>query len=212
MPNPFLRKLDALGPLSDGDGQALERAVATTRRVDANRDLVRTDERPSECALVLQGLACGRRVLEDGERQITSFKLPGDLCGLGSFLPGAADHAVGTLTLYMVAVLSPETLADWTEKRPGIARALWRGTLVDAAVSQAWLCNLNHRTARGRVAHLLCEVLLRLEAVGAGEGVPGVLPLKQAEISDALGLSIVHVTRTLQQLQAEHLVGTGGGG
>lgn len=189
----------------------MERAVATTRRVDDNHDLVRAGERPSGCTLVLQGLACGYRVLDGGERQITSFKFPGDLCGLGSLLLGAADHAVGTLMPCTVASLSSETLADWTESRPGIVRALWRGTLVDAAVSQAWLCNLSRRTARARVAHLLCEVLLRLEAVGAGEDASSVLPLMRAEIGDALGLSVVHVTRTLQQLRAERLIEAGDG-
>ena len=68
---------------------------------------------------------------------------------------------------------------------------------MDAAVSQVWLCNLGRRTARERVAHLLCELLLRLEAVGAGEGAPVVLPPMGTEIGDALGLSVVHVTRTL---------------
>lgn len=211
MPNPFVRKLDALGPLSDRDKKLLQQAVVATRWVDANHDLVRKGECLSGCKLILQGVACGYRILEDGQRQITSFKLPGDLCGLGGFLIGKADHSVGTLAPCMVVAVPPETLANWVKSQPGIARALWRGTLVDAAVSQTWLCNLGRRTARERIAHLLCEVLLRLEAVGPAEGAPVVLPFMQAEIGDALGLPIVHVTRTLQQLRAERLIEIDGG-
>ena len=85
-------------------------------------------------------------------------------------------------------------------------RALWRGTLVDAAVSQAWLLNIGRRAARGRIAHMLCEVLRRLQAVGlAGEG-GGTLPIPPAEIADALGLSVVHVNRTLRRLHGEGLI------
>lgn len=211
MPNPFVRRLDALGPLSDQDKRLLDQAVVATQWVDANHDLVREGERPSGCKLMLRGVACGYRILEGGQRQITSFKLPGDLCGLEGFLMGRADQAIGTLVPCMVAVVPPGTLADWTEGQPGIARALWRGTLVDAAVSQTWLGNLDSRTARGRVAHLLCELLLRLEAVGAGKGAPAVLQLTQPEIGDALGLSVVHVARTLQRMRIERLVETGGG-
>jgi len=206
MPNPLIRKLEAFGPLPDWDKWALEQATGQTRWIDAGRDLVHKGDRPMECHLILRGFAYRHRTLEDGQRQIMSFEIPGDLCDLHGFLLGQADHAVATLTPCKVATLPREVLADWMEGWPAIARALWRGTLVDAAVSQVWLCNISRRTARGRIAHLLCEVLRRLQAVGLAEEGGGTLPIPPAEIADALGLSVVHVNRTLWRLHGEGLI------
>ena len=205
MPNPLIRKLEAFGPLPDSDKRALEQATGQTRWIDAGRDLVCKGDRPMECRLILRGVAYRHRTLEDGQRQIMGFEIPGDLCDLHGFLLGQADHAVATLTLCKVATLPREALAGWMEGRPAIARALWHGTLVDAAVSQVWLCNIGRRTARGRIAHLLCEVLRRLQAVGLAED-GGTLPIPPAEIADALGLSVVHVNRTLWRLHGEGLI------
>ena len=202
----FIRKLEAFGPLPDGDKRALEQAVGRTRRVGAGRALVREGDRPTECQLILQGFAYRHRTLDDGQRQIMSFEIPGDLCDLHGFLLGRADHAVATLTPCKVATLPHAVLAGWLEARPAIARALWRGTLVDAAVFQTWLLNIGRRTARGRTAHMLCEVLRRLQAVGLAEENGGTLPIPPAEIADALGLSVVHVNRTLLHLQGEGLI------
>ncbi len=206
MPTPFIRKLEAFGPLPERDKRALEQAVGRTRQVGAGRALVREGDRPMECQLILQGFAYRHRTLEDGQRQIMSFEIPGDLCDLHGFLLGTADHAVATLTPCKVAMLPHEVLADWMEGRPAIARALWRGTLVDAAISQVWMLGIARRTARGRVAHMLCEVLRRLEAVGLAGDDGSTLPIPPAEIADALGLSVVHVNRTLRHLHGEGLV------
>lgn len=206
MSTPFLRKLETFGPLPDQDKRVLEQAMGRTRRVGAGRALVREGDRPTECQLILQGFAYRHRTLEGGQRQIISFEIPGDLCDLHGLLLGKADHAVATLTPCTVATLPHEVLADWLEARPAVARALWRGTLVDAAVSQAWLLNIGRRTARGRIAHMLCEVLRRLQAVGLAGNGGGTLPIPPAEIADALGLSIVHVNRTLRHLHGEGLI------
>ncbi len=211
MLTPFIRKLEAFGPLPDRDKRALTQALGRTRQVGAGRALVREGDHPAECQLILQGFAYRHRTLRDGQRQIVSFEIPGDLCGLHGLLLGQADHAVTTLTLCNVAMLPREVLTDWVETRPAFARALWRGTLVDAAVSQAWLLNVSRRTARGRIAHLLCEMLRRLQAVGLAEEGGCTLPIPPAEIADALGLSVVHVNRTLRGLRAAGLVTPDGG-
>jgi len=211
MPAPFIRKLEAFGPLPAGDKQAVKRAMKRTRQVGAGRDLVREGGRPTDCQVILQGFAYRHRTLEDGQRQIVSFEIPGDLCDLHGFLLGQADHGIATLTPCRVATLPREVLAEWVERRPAVAQALWRGTLVDAAVSRTWLLNIGRGTARGRIAHMLCEVLLRLDAVGLAEDGGCALPIPPAEIADALGLSVVHVSRALQGLHREGLVRPGDG-
>ena len=206
MLTPFIRKLEAFGPLPNEDKWALRRATERTRRVGAGRNLVLVGDRLTECHLILKGFAYRYRTLGDGQRQIISFEVPGDLCDLHGFLLGKADHAVSTLTPCEVATLPREVLTEWVENRPAVAQALWRGTLVDAAVSRAWMLNIARCTVRGRIAYLLCEVLGRLQAVGLTEDDGCTLPVPPAEIADALGLSVVHVNRTLQSLRAEGLV------
>lgn len=211
MPIPFISKLEAFGPLPDADKRALERATGHTQQVGTGRDLVREGDRPTECQLIVQGFAYRHRTLDDGRRQIMSFEIPGDLCDLHGFLLGQADHGIATLTPCRVATLPHEVLADWVESRPAVAQALWRGTLVDAAVSRTWLLNIGRRTARGRIAHMLCEVLRRLQAVGLARDGGCTLPIPPAEIADALGLSVVHVNRALQELHREGLITPGNG-
>ncbi len=211
MPTPFIRKLEAFGPLPDRDKRALEQAAERTRRVGAGRDLVREGDRPKESQLILQGFAYRHRTLGDEHRQIMSFEIPGDLCDLHGFLMGRADHGITTLTPCRVATLPHDVLMGWFEERPIVGHALWRGMLVDAAISRTWLLNIGRRTARGRIAHMLCEVLRRLQAVGLAEDGGGTLPIPSAEIADALGLSVVHVRRALQDLHREGLVTPGDG-
>ena len=84
-----------------------------------------------------------------------------------------------------------------------IGRALWWATLVDEATLREWLVNIGARTAEQRIAHLLCEMLLRLRSVGLTNGDAYELPLTQVEIADTMGLSNVHANRMLQRLRKE---------
>lgn len=211
MLDPFIRKLEALAPLSDEDKRALEQVLGSTRRVDANRDLVREGDRPADCQLIVAGFACRHRTLEDGRRQIMSFEIAGDLCDLHGLLLGEADYSVTTLTPCTVVPVPRRTLLEWTGGRPAISRALWRTTLVDAAISREWVVNVGRRTAYQRTAHLLCEMVQRLRSAGLANGHACELPLTQVELADALGLTAVHVNRSLQQLRGEGLIGFGGG-
>jgi CRP-like cAMP-binding protein len=116
------------------------------------------------------------------------------------------DHGVLTLTNCTVAQIPREALLEMTEKHPRIVRALWWTTIVDEAIVREWVANVGRRTASQRIAHLFCELLTRLKAVGLAEDDPFEFPLTQAELADATGLSTVHVNRTLQELRASGLI------
>ncbi len=90
------------------------------------------------------------------------------------------------------------------------ASAFWRETLIDAAIFRSWMLSLGQREAYSRVAQLLCELLVRLKAVGLAHDHACDLPITQAELGDALGISTVHVNRILQQLRAKGLIETKG--
>jgi CRP-like cAMP-binding protein len=211
MPHSLIRHLEQFGPLTEAEKQALEEAATRVRVFGPDQDLVSDGDRPTDCNLILSGFACTYKLLPDGRRQIMSFQIPGDICDLQGFFLGEMDHAIGTLTAGTVAIIPHEELLDLTETYPRIARALSQSTLVDAAIFREWMVGLGRRSAYARVAHLLCEMGLRLQAVGLSQNGCYDLPVTQAELADALGLTGVHINRTLQQLRHEGLIILRGG-
>jgi CRP-like cAMP-binding protein len=206
MPHPVIRKIEQFASLSDEEARALERAIGPARDIGADQDIVRDGDRPSGCSAILEGFACRYKLLEDGRRQIMSFHIPGDIVDLHSFLLQEMDHSIGTLTPCRVAAIPHAALLDIVETYPRIARALWRDTLIDAAVFREWMVGIGRRSSYARIAHLLCEMFVRLKAIGLAEADRCEFPVTQTELGDALGLSLVHVNRTLQQLRGDGLI------
>ncbi len=143
----------------------------------------------------------------DGKRQIFSFHIPGDIYDAQSFLLDEMDHSVATLTPCKVAVISHMAMKDLTETYPRIGRAIWKETLADAAIFREWMASIGRRLAYPRIAHLMCELVTKRYAVGLSNGHTRIdWPLTQAELGDALGLSTVHVNRTLKELRDDGLI------
>lgn len=206
MDNRLVRKLERYAKLSADDRAALDELVRqNVRRLRAREDIIREGERPTHISLILQGWACRYKVLEDGRRQIISFFLPGDLCDLNVFVLRQMDHSIGAITPLAYAEVRREAF-DSVADRPRVIQAMWWDSLVMAAVQREWTVNLGQRTAFERVAHLLCELFIRLRAVGLTHGSRCELPVTQAELADAIGLTPVHVNRTLQELRAQGLI------
>ena len=201
----LIRKLEQFGKLSSNERQILENLPIAVRQVGADQDLERDGQRSSHCLLLLSGMVCRYRTMQDGQRQIMSFHFPGDILDLSGLLLGRLDHGIGTLTPVEVAPIAHTTLLGWIEQHPGLGRLLWQDTLVDAAVFREWVINIGRRSALARTAHLLCEVATRLQAVGL-EGQAFGLPLTAVDLADSTGLSVVHVNRVLQELRAKKLV------
>jgi CRP-like cAMP-binding protein len=207
MDNPFTRKLEHFAKLSLEDRRTLAEVVGErVRHLGPREDVVREGAKPRNVNLFLEGWACRYKTLEDGRRQITSFFLPGDLCDLNVFILREMDHSIGTITPVKLAEISRERLSDITARHPRITQALWWETLVDAATQREWTLNVGQRSALERMAHLICELFLRLRCVGLTTDHSCELPVTQAELADATGLSTVHVNRTLKQLRGEGLI------
>jgi CRP-like cAMP-binding protein len=97
-------------------------------------------------------------------------------------------------------------MRDLCKAQPRLAAAFWRETLIDASIFREWVTNVGRRNAYARLAHVLCELLVRLRAVGLAEDDACELPMTQGEIGDATGISTVHVNRTLQELRGDGLI------
>jgi CRP-like cAMP-binding protein len=206
LPNPFVRKLESFTALSEADRALLERISAETRLVAPQTDLVREGDKPDGVFLIMEGMACRHKHRENGARQIMAYLLPGDLCDLDVALLDRMDHTITTLSACRVVRIAPETIADILQHHPQIARALRMSTLVDEATLREWLVNVGCRSALERMAHLFCELLVRLQVLGLVSEDSYALPLTQGELADTTGLSNVHVNRTLQELRRRGLI------
>lgn len=204
----LIRKLEHYTRLSADDKQALERAASErVRQFGPREDLIREGDEPRHLNLILEGFACRYKVLEDGRRSITNFLVPGDLCDLRMFILKQMDHSIGTITPARIAEVPRDVFLDLTDAASTrLGRALWWNSLVEEAVAREWVVNLGQRDAIERMAHLLCELFIRLRCIGLTQGDSCELPTTQAELADALGLSVVHTNRVLQDLRGQGLV------
>ncbi|MCJ2138641.1 Crp/Fnr family transcriptional regulator [Methylobacterium sp. E-066] len=206
MQQALTRKLESFEPLSDQARWALNGLVLKVRQVDARQDLIQEGDKPDNVLLILDGFACRYKVLPDGQRQIMALLVPGDFCDLNVFILDEMDHSIGTISTCQVVDIPRRAIDEITVHHPSIARAFWWCSLVDGAVLREWLVNMGGRSPVQRIAHLLCELLMRLEAVGRVTDNSYAFPLTQTEIADTMGLSDVHVNRTLRELRALGLI------
>ncbi|WP_262269979.1 Crp/Fnr family transcriptional regulator [Microvirga yunnanensis] len=204
--NLLIRKLSNYIMLPEADERTLEGLSQTPTHIAAHTDLIREDAPPDGVYLILSGWACRYKTLPDGERQIMAYFIPGDLCDQRIFVLKRMDHSISTLTPAKVAVIPAETMIDLTECHPRIARALWWSTLVDEAITREWVVNVGQRKAFERVAHLICEMFVRVRAVGLAEDLSFEFPVTQTDLADTVGLTLVHTNRMLQELRAEGLI------
>jgi CRP-like cAMP-binding protein len=204
--NSLIRKLESIFDLSEDERRSLENLPMRVTAINADQDIVREGDRPSRCGLLLSGFACTYKVTAQGKRQIVSFNIPGDISDLQSLHLKVLDSSISTMSPCRVGFITHEALRDLCIRHPRIAAALWRGTLIDAAVFREWVVNVGRREGTSRVAHVLCELLVRLRAVGLVEDHACDLPITQTEFADAVGFTTVHVNRILQQLRNDGLI------
>lgn len=202
----LIRRLESFAPLDDEDKTALLGAPFQTRQLGPREDLVREDGPPSGVALVLEGLAYRYKLLAGGRRQILAWLIPGDMCDTHADILRRVDYAIAAFTPTRVAIYASDTLNGLGRRRPRVRHALRVSELAQQAVGREWMVNLGQRTAVERAAHLLCEFHHRLISVGLAGVDRFILPVTQSELGDTLGLSTVHVNRTLQELRREGLI------
>lgn len=206
MTNVLVWRLEGFAELSEDDRKAIELLCAETRTVRSGGDLIREGDQPDKVFLLLKGWGYRYKLLRDGRRQILAYLIPGDLCDLHILVLKKMDHGIGLLGRAEVAAVAPHKMVELMERHPRIARALWAAMLADEAVLREWLVNIGQRDAYEGISHLFYEIWLRMRAVGLAESDRFSLPLTQAELGDTMGLTPVHVNRTLQRLRAEGLI------
>jgi CRP-like cAMP-binding protein len=208
--NPMIRRIESVFTLTDDERQALKNLPMQLAVIRENQDLVREGDCPSRSCLILSGFTATYKVTKEGKRQIVTFGIAGDIPDLQSLHLKVLDCSIGTLTPCRVGFITHEDLHDICTRYPRIAAAFWRETLIEGAIFREWVMNVGRREAYHRVAHLFCEMLVRLRAVGLTEDHACDLPITQGELADAFGLTPVHVNRVLKQMRADGLIETKG--
>jgi CRP-like cAMP-binding protein len=201
-----LMKLQARDDVDASEERAIRAAISEVREYPAHTALVRAGEALGESLLLLDGVLCRQKDLATGERQITELHLAGDFADLHGFTLKRLDHDLMTLTPSRIAVVPHPALLAITERHPHLTRLYWLTTNIDAAIHREWALSLGRRSAISRMANLFCELQVRFEVVGLSEGGRYGLDLTQAELAEVLGITAVHVNRTLMQLRAQGLV------
>ena len=205
------RKLKEHSRLTGEDVIELSRLSYLQRHLDADEDLIRQGDRPDVAALVVSGMVARYHLLKNGRRQYLSFHMRGDLPDAQSLFLDRMDHAVCAIGEAEMVLMPHEQVRRMFERRPTVGFAIWRETLIDAAIFREAITNNSSRSTRARMAHLFCEIYYRARAGGLVSGNSCDLPLSQTQIGEALGIAIATVSRTLQALRRARLIEFKGG-
>lgn len=206
MIDALLLKLRARDRLSTEEEQAVRDAIGEVRDIPADQTIIRAGDEISSSTLLIDGLFCRYKDLRDGSRQIMELHVPGDFADLHSFTLKRLDHNIMTLTKCRIALAPHAKLEAITREHPHLTRLLWFSTNLDAAIHREWMLSLGRRSSLARTAHFFCELEVRLGLVGLAEAGGYALALTQTDLAECLGLTPVHVNRTLKQLREQGLV------
>jgi CRP-like cAMP-binding protein len=202
----LLRKLETHSKLSNEDRQAILGLPITLKTLEPQSYIVREGDPPLQCGVLVSGFAFRHKLTGEGARQIVALHIPGEAVDFQNLFLDVADHNVQTLTRAELAFIPRESLQQLVKARPGVSHAVLVTILVEAAIFREWVLNVGRREAKARVAHVLCEFAIRLEAQGLSDDYGYQLPMTQDQLADVLGLTPVHVNRTLKSLEAEGLI------
>ncbi len=194
------------GELDFADREALLALPHRTKRLERHGYIVRERETTTHSCVLLSGYAVRHKIVCGGARQILSVHMKGDIVDLQNSFLGVADHSVQVLSDSEVAFIPREAMRKLAFERPNVGMAMWHDSLVDASIFREWIANVGRRGAQTRIAHLLCEFSLRLKIAGLGEPSNYELPMTQEQLGDCVGLTAVHVNRTLKALEEAHLI------
>lgn len=203
---PFLTRLLTRSSLGEEEQLAVLNLPIVTQQVVSNTDFVRMGDNLDHACLVLTGLVARFEQTISGARQTTVLHIEGDMADLHSVVLPKTSWGLHALTASQIGKVPHHALIAAANRYPALARAFWRDCAVDASIIATWSVSLGRRNAQARLAHLLCELKCREEAVGRFCDSGFRLPMTQAQLADVLGLTAVHVNRTIGALRTKLLV------
>lgn len=207
MRNAFVEKIETFLALPESDRRWLETFCSSPRTVGSGFELVREGEKLPDVHVLLSGFAVRSKLMHDGEEQFLGYLIPGDFCDLHVALLERMDHGIRTLSPSVVVDLPRDAILEAVSRRPELAKAFWWCSLLNEAILREWISNLGQKSASERLAHLFCEMHARLASIGlAHRDGSFAFPVTQLELGKTVGLSVVHVQRSLKALKEAGLL------
>lgn len=203
---PLVRKLRYWERLDSSDEAAILSLPHTIKYLRPSDYIVREMGHAKHICVLLSGFAARSKFVGGGHRQILSVHMKGEVVDLQNAFLDIADHSVQMLTAGEVAVLPQEEITQLAFKHTAVGRSLWIDTLVDGSIFREWITNVGRRDGKTRIAHLFCELALRMKVAGLGELTRFEFPMTQEQLADATGLTPVHVNRSIKSLEAQGLI------
>lgn len=192
--------------LSAADLDALEQSVIEVRKIPARHSLAISGEPISVSTYLIEGFICRYMDDRNGIRQLVAVHVAGDFVDLHGYPLGRLDHDVATLNACRIALIRHAEIDRLLQERPNLTKMLWFSTLLDAAMHREWIFRLGRLDAVARVGHFFCELEAKLRAVGLSDGRDFALPLTQADLGEACGMTPVHINRMLKELRERKLM------
>lgn len=211
MIDKLLVKLRCYDGVSAEEEEALRAAASDKASFRRGKTIIRARTELNQSTLLIKGLVHSFRAMADGRRQAVQLAVPGDFIDLHSLLMKSVDHELVAMSDCQVVRFPHERLVEITRKHDHLTRVLWLSTVIDGAIERETITSLGVRPAVGRLAHLFCELQVRLEVVGLASACTGPscsydLSLNQEELSDVLGMTAVHMNRMLKELRRRELL------
>ena len=197
----LLRKLQYHSPIDGADVAAIRRLRCETRELVAGEEFIRQGDKPRAAAVVIEGIMARYHTLRSGTRQYLALHYPGDWPDAQGLFLQSMDHSVCAMGRALVCSISHEQLMKMFDERPTIGFAVWRESLIDAAIFRESITNNASRHGTSRIAHFFCEQFSRAKFAGLAEANSCPLPLTQTQLGEMLGMSLVSVNRHLQALR-----------
>jgi CRP-like cAMP-binding protein len=207
----LLRRLDRVTGLSDADRAAVSGLPMTIRYLSGGQGFARTGDVAEQCCLILDGYLYRQKGTGSGRRQILGIHVAGDLIDLQTLHLPRFDHDINAAGSAVVGVIPHSSFKGLLQASPVLNEAFWRESMVESSIFREWIVNLGQRSALARVAHIVCELTLRLRAVGLARDLVLNIPWKQSDLADAAGISTVHTNRVVQELRAVKAIAWGSG-
>lgn len=205
-PSSLATRLSAFVRLGHEERDALDMLSRNAKRFRSDQIFIHEGSTSNSVYLIVSGLACRYKMLAGGRRQILGYLIPGDLCDI-HFAIARPDHSVASVGDSSVARIPTWKITELIARYPNIGRAFTLASLIDAVILREWLLSVGQRDALQRLSHFFCEMAVRLEAIGeTNDDGSFELPVNQTTLADTLGLTPVHINRTLQRLRNDGLI------
>ena len=207
MANPLTMKLEQFTAFDPEERQRLDQLLSyPSKSFERGKNIIREGEKVDDIHLVLTGLAARSKTIRSGERQFMALLVPGDLCDVEVFVLEGMDHDIVALTETTCVLIPADVMEELLTRSGKLTKAMWWSTMTDSAVLREWIVDHGSRDSLERIAHLMCEMLIRYRVIGETTDDSFPFLLTQEELADATGMTTVHANRMLQQLRSRGLI------